>query len=184
MRLKMRPISVIIPTALALSCFNSYAVEQESSNYDFLVGARISQLSSDLGNSSDEDMSYGAEFIFSKGFEYRPKLSAGVHLAIDVGKVTHKGYTNDFDVETWSLSPFISYQVIERLELLAKVGVSNWSYKTNTTELNGYDPVYGIGLRYNFNRIYAGLEWQYVEMNDKAIDLDSELTTLSFGVRF
>ncbi|MFV8385563.1 outer membrane protein [Vibrio parahaemolyticus] len=179
-------LNIILPMALAATSVNAFAIERNHEGYDFLVGARASYIDNKLGDSSDTTDAYGAEFTLSKSFQYRPKLSAGFQFLIDVAKVNHRGYSEDFDVNTWGLSPFVSYRIMDQFEIYAKVGIANWSYELNDDyELNGYDPIYGAGLRFNFvNRAYVGLEWQFIEMDDKDVELDTQFATLSAGYRF
>ncbi len=96
----------------------------------------------------------------------------------------------EVDTDAWSLSAVLSYPVTDKLSVMGKAGVAymladvqtkNGSALTVTKGDDGYEPTYGVGVKYAvFDNLDLRAEWDRYDRSNMNIDLISAGMAVKF----
>ena len=96
----------------------------------------------------------------------------------------------EIQTDAWALGAVLTYPVTEKISVMGKVGTAflqgtrdtkNGAALTVRTEEDGYDPVYGVGVKYAlFDNMDLRAEWDRYDRDNMNIDL----VTAGFAVKF
>lgn len=153
---------------------------QAAEDHGFYVGAGAGQSFVDESSYDDEDTAFSAfgGYQFNRWFG----LEAGY---ADFGKLEPDAAGAALEANSVYLTAVGTLPFTEKFSGYAKAGIQRWDLDTTipgltgTSDDNGNDPTYGVGLQYRFNDAVAlRAEYSRFELED----LDADLAQLQ--VRF
>lgn len=150
-----------------------------------------------IGQSNYSDVNATSANTRTEGWKVYAGYQLNKYLGIEGGYVNLNDLTattgtvhTNVDTDGWTLGAVLSYPLTDKLSLTAKLGAAylladvntkNGAAPTVTVADDGYEPNYGVGVRYAvFDNLDVRAEWERFDRNDLNIDL----ITAGLAVKF
>lgn len=150
-----------------------------------------------IGQSSYNDVDEDSANTRTEGWKVYAGYQFNKYLGVEGGYVNLNDMTGtkgtvrtNIDTDAWALSAVLSYPVTDKISVMGKAGVAymladvstkNGSALTVTTGDDGYEPTYGLGVKYAvFDNLDLRAEWDRYDRNDMNIDLISAGMAVKF----
>lgn len=145
----------------------------QAADKGFYAGAGVGQSLVDEGSYDDEDTAFS---VFG-GYQFNRWFGLEGGYA-DLGKLESSGVGRDLEASSVYLTAVGTVPFTEKFSGYAKAGFQRWDLDTalpgvtGTTDDNGTDPIYGVGLQYRFNdKVALRGEYSRFEIEDADVDL-------------
>ena len=168
----MKKNKILSRTLLAV-LVGASAFGAQAADKGFHVGAGVGQSLVDEAGYDDEDTAFS---VFG-GYQFNRWFGLEGGYA-DLGKLETSGIGRDIEASSVYLTAVGTVPFTDTFSGYAKAGFQRWDLDTalpgvtGTTDDNGTDPVYGVGLQYRLNdKVALRGEYSRFEVEDADLDL-------------
>lgn len=150
-----------------------------------------------FGQSNYRDVAAASANTRSEGWKAYAGYQFNKYLGVEGGYVNLNDMTavtgavrTNMDTEAWTLGAVVSYPVTQKLSLTGKLGAAymladvktkNGAALTVESSDDGYEPNYGVGVRYAvFDNMDVRAEWERFDRKN----LDIDLVTAGVAIKF
>jgi long-chain fatty acid transport protein len=150
-----------------------------------------------VGQSNYRDVAAASANTRSEGWKAYAGYQFNKYLGVEGGYANLNDLTatagavrTNMDTEAWTLAAVVSYPLTEKLSLTGRLGAAymladvktkNGAALTVESSDDGYEPNYGVGIRYAvFDNMDLRAEWERFDRKD----LDIDLVTAGVAIKF
>lgn len=150
-----------------------------------------------FGQSKYRDVNATSANVRTEGWKVYAGYQFNKYLGIEGGYANLNDMTaitgtrrTEIDTDAWAMGAVLSYPVTEKLAVMGKVGAAymlsdiktkNGAALTVTTGDDGFEPNYGVGVKYAvFDNLDVRAEWERFDRDNSDIDLISAGVAMKF----